>query len=270
LNFSCLSNYNQSDVVILRMAAGEIADIIGQTGDNSLRSFARTGAHGSDHSFGAEFISVCVEHFGDAVGVKDEAIIAFERDGKVAGYPIEHVSAVNPEGHPGRLQNLDLAGRGAVEERRIMPPTGEGHVVVLMVENDVGHANEHVLLDIGIELAIDLPQNLGGRLAEARFRSQDAAADRHDERGGHALARDIGDDDAEPVVVHPDVVEIVAADLACRDVNAGDIKAVDRRRLRGKKDALDVARDLQVVVEPFLLVRFRIDDSVVEGEGCLL
>ena len=84
-------------------------------------------------------------------------------------------------------------------------------------------------------------------MAEARFRSQDAAADRHDERGGHAFARDIGNDDAEPVVVHFDVVEIVAADLTRRDVDAGDIEAVDRWWLGRKKDALDVAGDLQVM-----------------------
>ena len=139
------------------MSASEIADIISQAGDNSLCSFARACADRSEHSFGAEFISIRVEHFGDAVGVKDEAIITFERDRKVAGYPIEHVSVVNAEGHPGGFQNLDLTGCGAVKERCIMPTTRECYVVIFMVENDVGHADEHVLINIGIELAIDLP-----------------------------------------------------------------------------------------------------------------
>ena len=49
-----------------------------------------------------------------------------------------------------------------------------------------------------------------------------------------------------------------------------DLEAVDRRRFARKKDALDVARDLQVVIEPLLFVRFRIDDRVVEREGRLL
>ena len=40
--------------------------------------------------------------------------------------------------------------------------------------------------------------------------------------------------------------------------------------LRRKKDALNVARDLQVVIEPFLFVRLRIDDRVVKRESRLL
>ena len=185
------------------------------------RSFARAGADGLDHSFGAEFIPVRVERFGDAVGVKDQAIVAFERDRKVAGYPIEHVSAVNAEGHPRRLQNLDLAGCGAVKERRIMPATRECYVVVFMVENDVGHADEHVLLDVGIELAIDLPQDLGGRLAEARFARRTLRQIAMMSEAGTPLPETSAIDDAEPVVVHFDVVEIIAADLARRNVDAG-------------------------------------------------
>ena len=80
---------------MLRMATREIADIAGQARDHSLRPLPRAGADGSDHSLRAEFISVRIERLGDAVGVKHEAIIAFEGDGNVAGYPIEHVSAVN-------------------------------------------------------------------------------------------------------------------------------------------------------------------------------
>ena len=72
------------------------------------------------------------------------------------GYPIEHVSAVNPESHPGRLEGGDFAGRGAIEQRGVVAAAREGHAAVFVVENEVGHADEHVLLDVGIELAIHL------------------------------------------------------------------------------------------------------------------
>ena len=42
------------------------------------------------------------------------------------------------------------------------------------------------------------------------------------------------------------------------------------RRLRRQQDALNVARDLQIVIEPLLFIRFRVDDRVVEREGRLL
>ena len=46
--------------------------------------FAALARTDCDHPLGAEFVSVRVERFGDAVRVKDQAIVAFQRDGKVA------------------------------------------------------------------------------------------------------------------------------------------------------------------------------------------
>ena len=198
-----------------------------------LRSLAaRWRGLDRDHPFQAKFVSVGIERFGDAVGVKDQAIVAFERDGKSPVILSNTLSAVNAEGHAGRLQDAPLRRRGAVKKRRIMPAAGEGHVVVLMIENHVGHADEHVLLDVGIKLAIDLPQHVCRRLARRASAAQDAAANGHDERGRHAFAGDIGDGHAEAVVVHLDVIEIIAADLARGNVDAGDLEAVDLRRLR--------------------------------------
>ena len=59
-----------------------------------LGALARTRL---DHAFDAKFVSVCVERFGHSVRVKNQAIVAFERDGEIARYPIEHASAVNSE-----------------------------------------------------------------------------------------------------------------------------------------------------------------------------
>src|SRR6476660_6724181 len=122
---SCLSYYNQSDVVMLRMAAGEIADIGNEAVDHSLCALARAGAEGTGHPFRAKFIAIGIERFRYAVGVKQQAIVALEGHGKIAGYPIEHVSTVNSEGHSRRLQDLDFAGRGAIEERGVVPAARE-------------------------------------------------------------------------------------------------------------------------------------------------
>src|SRR5262249_11754203 len=105
------------------MAAGKRADICGQTIDHSLGSFVCARAERTDHPLRTEFVSVGIERFGDAIGVKHEAIIAFEGHGKIAGYPIEHVSAVNSEGHTRGLEFFHFAGRGPEEQRRVMPAT---------------------------------------------------------------------------------------------------------------------------------------------------
>src|SRR5690242_15937746 len=113
-----------------------------------------------------------------------------------------------------------------------------------MIENEVGHAYKHVLLDIGVELAVDLAQNVGRRRVLRRLAPQDTAANGHDERGRDAFARDIRDGDAEPFVIDFDVVEIIATDLPGRDIHSADLEAVDARRFRGQQDALDITRNL--------------------------
>ena len=139
-----------------------------------------------------------------------------------------------------------------------------------MIQNEVGHADEHVLLDVGIELPVDLSQDVGRRRILRRLAAQDAAADGHDERSGDAFAGDVRDGDAEAFVVDFDIIEIIAADLSRRNVDSADLEAVDPGRFRRKQNALNITRDLKIVIEPLLFVRFRIDDRVVKGESRLL
>ena len=108
---------------VLRMAIKVMSSCCGcepmKSRTSSVRRFTiagapsvRAGLNGLHHPFRAEFIALRVERFGDAVGVKDQAIIAFQLDGKIARYPIEHVSTVNADGHSRRLDRSH--GCGAV------------------------------------------------------------------------------------------------------------------------------------------------------------
>ena len=138
-----------------------------------------------------------------------------------------------------------------------------------MIENEIGHADEHVLFDVGIKLAVYFSQNIRRGRILRRLTAQDTAANRHDERRRHAFARNIGNRHAEPFLVHFDVIEIIAAHLARGHIDAADLEAVHRRRFCRQQDALNVARDLKVVIQPLLFVRLRVDDRVVEREGRL-
>src|SRR5207244_8111290 len=139
-----------------------------------------------------------------------------------------------------------------------------------MIENQVGHADDHVLLDVGLKLWIYLVENLGRRGISYRLTAQNAATNRHDERSRHAFAGNIRDSDAEPFVVDLDIIKIIAADLARGHVDSADLKSVHVGRFSWKQNALNVARDFQVVVEPLLFVRLGINDGVVERERRLL
>src|SRR5260370_5218211 len=139
-----------------------------------------------------------------------------------------------------------------------------------MIENQVGHADKHVLLDVGIKLSIHLLENIGWRRVSYRLTAQDAPADCHDERCGNAFARNIRDANAESFLIDFDVIKIIAADLARRHVHPADLKPTDARRFGWKKNALNVARDFKVVIESLLFVRLRINNRVVERECRLL
>jgi len=67
-----------------------------------------------------------------------------------------------------------------------------------------------------------------------------------------------------------DVIEIIAAHLPSWHINPADLETIDGRRFRWKQDTLNVSRDFEVVIQPFLFVRHRINDRVVERKSRLL
>ena len=147
-----------------------------------------------------------------------------------------------------------------------MTAAGKGDGVVRVIQNHIRHADEHVFLNVGIKLPVDFAQNVGSGRILARFAAQYASAHRHDQRGGNAFARDIRYDHAEPFVVYLNVIEIIATDLARGDIDAADFEAIDRRRLGWEQDALNIARNFEIVVEPLFLICLGVNDGVVERE----
>src|ERR1043166_3539452 len=67
-----------------------------------------------------------------------------------------------------------------------------------------------------------------------------------------------------------DVIEIIAAYLASWHIKPADFEAINGRRFRREQDALNVSRDFEIMIQPFLFVRHRINDRVVESKGRLL
>ena len=74
----------------------------------------------------------------------------------------------------------------------------------------------------------------------------------------------------KPILVHFDVIEIIAAHLARRNIDPAISKPLNGRRFCRKQNALNVARDFEIVIEPLLFVRLGVNDRVVKREGGLL
>src|SRR5690606_35795237 len=105
---------------------------------------------------------------------------------------------------------------------------------------------------------------LGGAAAQVR------PAHGHDEGGGDALAANVADGDAVAVLVHRDVVVVVAADVAGRLVLRRDFVVGEGGGGAGEEDALDFAGLGRLVLETPLLRRLDVDDGAAEGDGALL
>src|SRR5262249_57370069 len=88
-SFSCFSDGNQGDVIVLRKRTGKVAHILDDFLYNRLRAIVRSRADGLDHAIQAKLVSFSVERFGDTVGVENQAIIALERYREVNCKPIK-------------------------------------------------------------------------------------------------------------------------------------------------------------------------------------
>src|SRR5262249_47864086 len=139
-----------------------------------------------------------------------------------------------------------------------------------MIENQIGHADEHVFFDIGIKLAVHFLENISRRGISDCLTAQDASANRHDQRSGNALARNIRDSDSEPFVIDFNVIKIIATDLTCRHIYPANLKSIYIRCLCGKQNSLNIARNFEVMIESLLFVGLGINDRVVERKGGLL
>jgi hypothetical protein len=67
-----------------------------------------------------------------------------------------------------------------VKQRRILPSPRERNAIALMIQNEVGHTDEHVFLDIRVKLAVYFSQNIGRGGIPQRLGAQHTSANRHD------------------------------------------------------------------------------------------
>ena len=223
-----------------------------------------------DQPWQAEFRSVRIQSLGGTVGVKEDAVSGGQRDDFFGDDPIEHAAAVNAHGHARRPQRKHFAAGRTIEQRRIVAGPGQGHIVGPRVDHDIEHADEHVLLDVGIKSPIDGTHDFGRRGAAGSGGAEQAAAHAGDEGGGNAFARDVGDGQPPMVFVDPQVIKIISADVPRGDVQSAHFISGDLGRAGREEDALDFAGRFEVAVETPLLSGFEVHGFAEKREGGLL
>ena len=195
-----------------------------------------------------------VRGLGDAVGVDEELVAGLERELVLA---VAHVL------HPGEDEAVLIP-----EELEPAAPPAYGGVLVAGVRGrdaaggDLVDAepdgDEHLRVVVLAELVVDGLEYLPGRRAHLRAVLEQGLGDDHEERGGHALAGDVGDHEREMVLVHEEEVVEVAADLLGGGHGGVDVELAALRE--GGEDAgqharLYLRRHVQLRAYPLLLRR---------------
>jgi hypothetical protein len=89
---------------------------------------------------------------------------------------------------------------------------------------------------------------------------------RHDDRGRHTLAGDIRDGEGDEPPAHREVVEIVAAYLQRREVDAADSEPADGQRALGREKVLYGPRDAQLLLHLALDASLLVELGAFDGD----
>src|SRR6266446_4498402 len=76
--FSCFSNRNHGDVVVLRGRPDEVSQIIDQPRNHRLRALFCAGLNRSNRSLQSKFVPFVIEGLSNSIRVKEDAIVALK------------------------------------------------------------------------------------------------------------------------------------------------------------------------------------------------
>ena len=151
-----------------------------------------------------------------------------------------------------------------------MTGSGEGNRPGVRSRHDVGGSDEHVLADVGKEVAVHGGEHGGGAEIFPGVGAQDAAEHGGDQCGGNALAADVGNGNADVAGVHAEEIIIVAANKFRRRVMSRDLEAGHLRDVNGQKNLLDLAGIAQFRLESLLGTGLLMSLGAAEGKAALL
>ena len=168
----------------------------------------------------AEQLVVGVHRLADAVGEQQEDVARLERHRHLLEQPLETLAVVElqAEHHAAGREHAGAADGVAcrqVDDRRVAGPR-VGHRARLEIDDRVGHRDEAAAVEICRDDPVGRDEQLARRPMDLRQRQHQPLQLGHVERRRRALARHVGDQQADALVVERQEVVVVAADLARR------------------------------------------------------
>src|SRR5258708_31211469 len=113
-------------------------------------------------------------------------------------------------------------------------------------------------------------QDLSGGGTVSSYRTQDTATHRHDERGRHPFAADVGDSDPKTVFTNRNVIVIIPTHLAGWDIDPSDFVSGNVRGSGGKQNKLNNPGRLQIAIDAAVFGPFRVYNSISESKRCFV
>ena len=199
--------------------------------------------------------------FGDAVAVGDEHVARVQHllAGRV-GRALEQA-----ERDAGGVQLLDAAV-GAADARRVLPGVHPLHAPVGL-EHGEEDRDEPRARRVAQQLHVEALEQRARRQPLVDERAQHGEEQGHQQRRRTALAGDVAERDDHASVGERDHVEEVAADRVGRPRVAVHLDARRAERALRQHRALDVARDVQVVLERQAIGDLEHDQQVEQHEA---
>src|SRR5271165_2943545 len=192
----------------------------------------------------AELFRFGVGGFRQAVGVEQEAIAGMQREfqRRIHGF------GKHPEEQAILFDGADVTARTAAEEKRWVPRAGVAHDFAVEIGVEIS-GGDKVLFKLSAQRFIQAGQDAFG-MPGVRFLSGESDLEHgSDDGGGHAVAGNVGNQNAELVVAeHQEIVKI-AGHRAHGQITRGDLRARENRHGAGQNRGLDLARDGQLAVD---------------------
>src|SRR6266478_1037655 len=241
----------QGDVVILR-APGVSAGPATKLKQQRVREVGSGLGIGSEEFLQARFAELfagSIHSFQDAVGVKKNAVPGTERNfhGRIGGIrkKAEH-QAVGLDFAALGFAALRAVTRG--EKQRRVAGSGVAQDQLVQVDENVGRGDE-VLLKFPAKGAIQTGEDARGIFRVRRLSRKSDLEHGGDQRRGHAVTGDVGDQDADSSFVDHEKIVEVAGDGAHRQVARCDFEARELRHFPRQYRGLNLIGDLQLFID---------------------
>ncbi len=247
------TNGNEGDIVLGREVLPERVDLVPQLFTEIVEPCLFLLPYELEQPLLAERLLLVVHGFSYTVGVEEERVPGFDTQFFRLDAVFEGLLSrqFQPDRKTIRVQIVRLACSAAMDDQRRVSGIGEADRVAPRIDDQIEHGDENAALHVVLDKIVDANEHIGGICGATGFGSQRRPYHRHNEGAGHAFSGNVGEHDAEVVLVDLDEVVVVAANRFGRFVACGDIKRLKGRDRGRQQRFLDVLSDLYLFFDAF-------------------